>query len=203
MQNAETTIYLIRHGEVQNPKGTLYGRLPGFGLSERGKQQVTQTGEFLKNKHIDFIYSSPMLRAKQTTAIIQSITGLTSHVLSKSILEVRTSFQGQPFASLSHDQAELYTSPKRAATDETIEQIAKRMYLFIQKLVRKHAGKHIVVVGHGDPIMILKARLQNLPLTFESIRKGKGFSYIKHGEVLELQIENGEVSIKSIFKPEV
>lgn len=197
-----TTIYLVRHGEVYNPKGTLYGRLPGFGLSERGRNQINQTGEFLKNKHIDFLYSSPLLRAKQTAAIIQAKTGLPNRLLSKSILEVRTSFQGQPFASLNPDQAEVYTSPKRAATDETIEQIAKRMYLFVQKLAKKHPGSHIVVIGHGDPIMILKAKLQKAPLTFDSIRKGKDFSYIKHGEVLELQVStSGEESIKSIFTP--
>ena len=31
-----TTIHLMRHGEVHNPEGVLYGRLPGYRLSERG-----------------------------------------------------------------------------------------------------------------------------------------------------------------------
>ena len=42
-----TTLYLIRHGEVHNPEGIIYGRLPGFGLSVRGRQQLTHAAEVL------------------------------------------------------------------------------------------------------------------------------------------------------------
>ena len=31
-----TVVHLVRHGEVDNPAGVLYGRLPGFHLSEDG-----------------------------------------------------------------------------------------------------------------------------------------------------------------------
>ena len=33
-----TTVHLLRHGEVDNPKGVLYGRLPDYHLSELGVQ---------------------------------------------------------------------------------------------------------------------------------------------------------------------
>ena len=32
-----TTVHLLRHGEVHNPEGVLYGRLPNFRLSEAGQ----------------------------------------------------------------------------------------------------------------------------------------------------------------------
>lgn len=199
-----TTIYLIRHGEVLNPKKIMYGRLPGFGLSETGKKEIVQTAFFLKKKHVDAIYSSPLLRAVQTAEIIRTQLGLEIKELSRSLLEVKSSFQGQPFAALSPDQAEVYISSKRQPSDETIEQIGKRMHKFLVILAKRHNGKRIALIGHGDPIMALKALIKNLPLTFDAIRKGKDFSYIRHGEVLELTIaDDGGITVNSIFQPTV
>jgi broad specificity phosphatase PhoE len=199
-----THIYLIRHGEVFNPKKILYGRLPGFGLSENGKREIEQTAHFLKSKHIDLIYSSPLLRAKQTARIIQKKINLSQNNTSKKVLEVRTSFQGRLFADLAPDQSDVYFSPDRAKTDETFVQIASRMQNFIDELAKKHPGKHIAVISHGDPIMLLAAAIKKLPLVFESIREGEKFSYIKHGEVYEITISNeGGKTIKSIFQPVV
>jgi broad specificity phosphatase PhoE len=199
-----THIYLIRHGEVHNPKGTLYARLPGYHLSKKGKQEIEQTAEFLKSRHIDYIYASPMLRAKQTAEIIRSILNLSKIFITKYILEVKTSFQGRLFADLTPDQSEIYLSPNRQQTDETLPQIAKRMERFIDLVSKKHQGKHIAVISHGDPLMILRAVLSDLPAEYTSVRKGNGFTYIKHGEVVELQInDEGKKTIKTIFQPQV
>ncbi len=43
-----TTIFLIRHGEVDNPEDIIYGRLPNYRLSEKGEIQVKKTAEFLR-----------------------------------------------------------------------------------------------------------------------------------------------------------
>ena len=42
-----TTLYLVRHGEVHNPTGIIYGRLPGFGLSENGRVQLGHAADLL------------------------------------------------------------------------------------------------------------------------------------------------------------
>src|SRR5947199_3195537 len=121
-----TYIYLIRHGEVSNPNGILYGRLARFGLSENGKQEIAQTAEFLKDKHIDYIYSSPLLRTRQTAEIIRKKQKIKKVALTSGLLEVLTSYQGDKFADLSHDQSEIYHFPQKA-TDETLRQISDRM----------------------------------------------------------------------------
>ncbi|MFQ9337269.1 MAG: histidine phosphatase family protein, partial [Varibaculum sp.] len=46
MQNL-TTIHLMRHGEVDNPDGVLYGRLPGYHLTDLGKQMAQMSAEYL------------------------------------------------------------------------------------------------------------------------------------------------------------
>ncbi len=193
-----THIYLIRHGEVFNPHGIYYVRLPHFPLSERGKSELEQTAQFLKTKNISDIYTSPMLRAKQSARIMQEELKIPKIYVSKQIIEIRTSFQGKLFTDLDPVQSEVYQSPLRKKSDETIEQITRRMQKFITSLIKKYPNKHIVVVGHGDPIMSLIASVKKLPPKFQSIRTGH---YIQHGEVFLLTHDATHQSIKSVFTP--
>ncbi len=65
-------VYLIRHGTVDCPPGTVYGRLPGFGLSAGGMDEAGQTARFLTDRGLEVIYHSPLERCVQTAAIIAS-----------------------------------------------------------------------------------------------------------------------------------
>ena len=69
-------IYLLRHGEVHNPDKILYGRLPRYKLSKEGIQAIKKVGQKLKNKKINHIYTSPLLRARQTAGIIGDILSI-------------------------------------------------------------------------------------------------------------------------------
>ncbi|MDU0938323.1 MAG: histidine phosphatase family protein, partial [Dermabacter sp.] len=62
----ETIVHLVRHGEVHNPGKILYGRLPGYRLSERGEQMARLTGAALAERDIAKVVASPLLRAQQT-----------------------------------------------------------------------------------------------------------------------------------------
>lgn len=199
-----TLIYLVRHGEVQNPNDIFYSRLPGFGLSEKGKQEAAQAGEFLKKVHIACIYASPLLRAKQTAEIIRTKTALQEVYYSKRLLEVRSSQQGKKFSELGIEQREVYFSPKRTHIDETFEQIAQRGLHAVEILAKKHPGKRIVAISHGDVIMMLRSVINGYPAEYNSVRAGNGFTYVRHCEVLELTIDdNGKRTIKSVFIPSV
>ena len=194
----QTIFYFIRHGEVFNPDGILYGRLPNFPLSEKGRVEISETAQFLKSKHISRLYASPLHRAQETAQIIQKELQLPI-LTSEEILEVRTAYEGKLFAELDPKQFWVYDKPLSKA-DETIEQIGERMMTFVQKLVTEHSGEHIAVCSHGDPIMILATMIKKLPLNPENI---KGGVYIKHGEVFQLTDNDGEQSIESIFIPEL
>lgn len=77
-----TTVHLVRHGEVHNPERILYGRLPGYRLSDRGQQMASLVGEHLAESDIALVRSSPMLRAQQTAAPIATRTGSTAPSIS-------------------------------------------------------------------------------------------------------------------------
>ena len=61
-----TVVHLLRHGEVYNPEHILYGRLPGYQLSLRGRQQAELAAKFLAARPIGYVVSSPLERARQT-----------------------------------------------------------------------------------------------------------------------------------------
>jgi broad specificity phosphatase PhoE len=193
----QTIIYLIRHGEVNNPQEIIYGRLSNYGLSEKGKLEAQKTAEFLEDKHIDEIYSSPLERATQTAEIIRTKLKLRTIHITDEITEVKTSYQGKKFNDLDKLQSEVYLKPLDPS-DETIEQLAHRMEIFIKELLSKHQGKHLLVVSHGDTIMALKAVIKNTPLEFLPFKTDH---YIQHAEVYQVTYEGNNLSIKEIFKP--
>src|SRR5690348_15220277 len=66
----------IRHGEVWNPDGIVYGRLPRYGLSARGRAQAAELAGALAREPIRAVSASPLLRARQTAAILAEPHGL-------------------------------------------------------------------------------------------------------------------------------
>ncbi len=193
-----TNIYFVRHGEVYNPKKIVYARLPRFKLSQKGKKEIEQTALFLADKKINSIYSSPLLRARQTAKIIQNKLSISKIHTTGDIHEVRTSLKNKSRGVLKLDY---YSPPIWQKTDESMNDVAARMMRFAERISKKHYGKSIVAVSHGDPITILKLAIKNFPLNISSIRK---FRYLQHGEVLLLQLnENNKYKINSVFIPNI
>lgn len=177
-----TTIFFVRHGEVNNPNKVWYGRLPGFGLSSQGEKQMSEIAQLLSKNKIDAIYSSPLRRTKQSALIISNILNLPINY-SDDLLEIKSSMQGKTFAYILYRSIKLniFASPKNKILGETIEDVAQRMKKFIARIIKKYKGKNIVVVTHGDPIMMVKAQIKGLPIEINSIRPIKG--YIQPGEI--------------------
>ncbi len=164
---ARTDIYVVRHAHVHNPNDILYGRLPRFRLSELGWKQAQKLAAFLSGRSIETIYSSPLLRARQTAEVIaQSLPGVPVRQ-SKLILEVRTGYEGKPNSIMKPGFS--FYEPMVAESDESMEVVYERLSRFLQRLVVRHAGQSVVVVTHADPIAIMRLGLLHLPLTVSSL----------------------------------
>jgi len=199
----KTIIYFVRHGKVYNPKNIWYGRLPRFGLAEEGKGQIEQTAQYLTRQKIDLIYSSHQLRARQTAEIIRKKLNLPKINFSKYLLEIKTSLQGNTFDYISTLNHDVFAAPhKKEVVGETIEEVALRMKKFMLYVSKKHPGKRIIAVTHGDPLMLVKALLEDLPIENASLRPGPK-NYVKHGEIYRVECdEKGPLFLESIFTPE-
>ncbi len=89
-----TVVHLLRHGEVHNPTGVLYGRLPGFQLSELGHAMAQRIAKHLTGEDITHLVSSPLERAQQTAAPSAAALDLPVHIDDR-IIEAGQRLRGQ------------------------------------------------------------------------------------------------------------
>ncbi len=164
----ETTILLIRHAHVHNPARVFYGRLPRFRISELGLKQAAVLAAHLESVPLSQIYTSPMLRARQTAAIVAARHGPLPLHSAQSLVEVRTGWMGANNDRLP-DKINLY-DPPHSPDDETIADVWDRVTRFIWRLVVRNPGQTIACFSHGDPIVIAGAGFRGSPLALESIR---------------------------------
>ncbi len=193
---AATTILVVRHAEVDNPKQVLYGRLPRFGLSYRGRQQAERVANFLADRPIAAIYSSPLLRARQTAATIARYHPTTVPRVSSLLQEVRSAWQGTPFSAFKPG-FNTY-GDRREPDDESIEDIRGRMVKFVERVRRRSAGACVACVSHGDPITILRVALSGRPLTLAAIR---GTDYADLCSVTEITFQPGDERPRIAYLP--
>ena len=147
-QIVETTIYMMRHGQVHNPTNVLYGRMPGFLLSDAGAQQAHAAGKWLADQTVSAIYSSPMERARQTAEIVASYHNEVDPRVDRRLIEVATPYEGRPTEELAAMGWDLYTGNR--PPHEIPQNVLDRVLDFFKYVRETHRGESIVAVGHGD-----------------------------------------------------
>jgi broad specificity phosphatase PhoE len=164
-----TRVIFVRHGNVHNPKNLIYGRLPRMRLSQRGQDEIDRTGRFLADRGVSTIYTSPLLRARQSAAILASYCHVPVRVVSW-LAEVQTSWEGEDNKVVSQIRGFSYYDPLKAEGDETIHDVFTRMNRTLRLVLRRHPGETTVCVSHGDPIKILRVGYSGKPLTPDHVR---------------------------------
>ncbi|WP_022868554.1 histidine phosphatase family protein [Schaalia vaccimaxillae] len=165
-----TTIHVMRHGEVDNPDGILYGRLPGFGLTDLGHAMAQRAADHLVSSQADIarVVASPLKRARQTAAPTARAYGLDVECDPR-LIEAGNVFEGQPVNSdrsllLKPSVWKYYIDPVKPSWGEPYVDIASRMRAAVSGVLRQVRGREALVVSHQNPITTLTrfARRQGL-----------------------------------------
>jgi broad specificity phosphatase PhoE len=151
-----TVVHLLRHGEVHNPTGVLYGRLPGFHLSELGTAMAVRVAEHLQHEDITHLVSSPLERAQETAAPAAALLGLEVH-LDDRLIEAGNVFEGKTFGvgdgSLRRPAHWAYLrNPFRPSWGEPYQQIAQRMLAAMAAARDAARGHEALCVSHQLPV---------------------------------------------------
>jgi broad specificity phosphatase PhoE len=182
-----TTISFIRHGQVENPGQLYYGRLPRFALSALGRQQAQAAADALGGVELCAVYSSPMLRTRQTAQMIAShYPGLRVRI-SRKLNEVYSPFDGCTQQALMSRGWDVYTGAP--APYEQPEDILRRAQDFIAQVLRRHPGRHSAAVTHGDLILFLTRWANNQPLR----GRDEPFRYPEPASITTLTFEGQEL----------
>ena len=160
-----TVVHLVRHGEVANPEGVLYGRLPGFHLSEDGVLMAKAAAEYLAGRDVTLLLSSPLERALETAAPIAAQFGLEVRV-DERLIEPWNHFEGAKFdvtqAALRQPGAwPRLANPFRPSWGEPYEEIAERMLSVMGDAAREAYGHQAVCVSHQLAIWVARKAAEN------------------------------------------
>lgn len=155
-----TVVHLLRHGEVFNPAKILYGRLPGYHLSELGRQMAERAAAYFADRDVALVMSSPLERARETSSPIAATLGLSVGVDDR-LIEADNVFQGRPFGvgdgALRHPRSWWHLrNPVKPSWGEPYVEIARRMHDAMDAARAEAPGRQVVLVTHQLPIWVVR-----------------------------------------------
>jgi len=170
-----TIVHLVRHGEVANPDGILYGRLPGFGLSEEGQMMAKAAADFLAGRDVTVLRSSPLERAVQTAEPIAAQFGLSIEI-DERLIEPWNHFEGLNVAvgdgSLRSPRHWMYLrNPFRPSWGEPYREVAARVLGAAGDAARAAHGHEAVCVSHQLPIWVARRSAEGRKLWHDPRRR--------------------------------
>ena len=189
----ETVIHLLRHGEVYNPTKILYGRLPGYRLSQLGEQMARAAATAVAGRDIRLVGSSPLERAVQTAEPIAAEFGLPI-MTDERLIESANFFQGKRFGvgdGALRDPRNWWVlrDPFRPSWGESYVEIAHRMYGALQAVRHKVDGHEALLVSHQLPIWTLRRHLERKRLWHDPRRRQCGLA-----SLTSFHFEGGELT---------
>lgn len=161
-----TIVHLMRHGEVENPEGVLYGRLPGYVLSALGHEMAARVAEWFVESENDVTHlvASPLERAQQTIAPLAAELGLPVTTDAR-VIEAENQFEGKTFGvgdgALKHPRNWwLLRNPFQPSWGEPYKKIARRMRAAIEDARIAAEGHEAVIVAHQLPIWAVRLDIE-------------------------------------------
>jgi len=158
--SGHTTVHLLSHGEVYNPEGVLYGRLPGYYLSDLGLEMADRAAAALSQRDIAAVISSPMERAQQTAAPI-AISHKLEIATNQDLIEAENIFEGQRVSVGDGVLKQPKTwrhlwNPLKPSWGEPYDIVAARMNAAIESARLAAPGREAVLVSHQLPIWVAR-----------------------------------------------
>jgi broad specificity phosphatase PhoE len=167
----DTIVHLLRHGEVHNPQGILYGRRPGYRLSELGRAMAERVAESVRDRDIVHVGSSPLERAQETAAPTADALGLAIHTDPR-LIESANVFEGKSFGSGDNALRDPRTwlhlwNPLKPSWGEPYRAIVDRMLAAILDARATAHGHEALLVSHQLPIWVTRLSAEHRPFVHD------------------------------------
>lgn len=180
----EQRIHLVRHGEVDNPEGILYGRMPGYGLSERGHRMAALAADDLAQRQcpVGRIVVSPLQRTRESAEPIVSAFGI-EPIIEARIIEPWNVFEGKKLGGRDGAWRRPAEWPKmarpwRPSWGEPFVEIVARMRAALMEHAKAADGADVIVVTHQLPIWMVHRSVTGRPLPHNPAKRRCSLSSI-------------------------
>jgi len=203
---AKNSYIVMRHGESEkNVRGIVNSdnKTP-FPLTKKGHEEIAKTLTELSSSDIDLIITSPLLRTKETALIVAKALGSDEKSIleDERLIDLHTGeLEGKSIdeyhSFYKNDMDRFTVAPKGG---ETWTDLCKRIGEFLYELEEKYTGKKILIISHGDPIMIMEslaqgfsresalAHFKNTPYVQTAEARKLPFVALPHNENYELDL---------------
>ena len=163
IRGMSSIVHVIRHGEVENPEKILYGRQPGWRLSQRGQEMAQVIGDWSKSIDLGAVHASPLQRAQETATPIARAHSL-DITTDEKLIEAANIFEGKKFelgsGVLRHPSSWKHlVNPWKPSWGEPYEEQISRMLAAVFQARDAAQGKDAIVVSHQLPIWILRSAI--------------------------------------------
>lgn len=160
MSGQRTIVHLLRHGQVENPEGVLYGRLPGYHLSGLGREMAVRAAEALRDADLTHLRCSPLERAQETMAPVAEIFDLPV-VTDGRVIEAGNYLEGKKFgpknSALRDPRNWRYLlNPVRPSWGEPYAEIVARIRAAMRDARESAAGHEALIVSHQLPVWMAR-----------------------------------------------
>jgi broad specificity phosphatase PhoE len=180
-------LYFVRHGESEaNTRHVISNRESTFPLTPKGRQQAETLAGKLSGIPFNAIFSSPVLRARETTEILSRVLGIPYQVTEAlreydcGILEEKSDELSWGHHGQYYDDWVLYgLHTNKPEGGECFTDIQNRFVPFIESLAQGNEDKNILLVGHGGLFtLMLPLVLTNVDHSFATTRGIGNAEYI-------------------------
>lgn len=155
-----TVVNLVRHGQVYNPVGLIYGRLPDYHLSDTGRAMADLVAAHLRGRDVVHLRCSPLERAQETMEPIVDVFGLPVTTDAR-VIEADNYLEGSKFTvgrtARRPQDWWLFRNPLRPSWGEPYVDIVARMRLAVRDAEEAARGHEAVVVSHQLPIWMARS----------------------------------------------
>jgi broad specificity phosphatase PhoE len=185
-----TRVHLVRHGEVHNPGGVLYGRLPHFHLSENGKLMALSAAETLKAKNLPIakLVVSPLTRTQESAEPIAKLFGLTPD-LDQRVIEPYNFFEGRKVSpktvALRPHLLFHLRNPLQPSWGEPYTQVVSRMLDAMTEMANSIDSGDVAIVTHQLPIWATHLHLAGQKLAHNPAKRRCALSSITSFEFVD------------------
>lgn len=160
-------IYIVRHGRTKwIEEGRTQGRRQNR-LSKAGALVVEQTAKALRDKKIDVIYSSPLMRTIQTAKIINKYHGVEIKKCDMLTEIDQGVFTGKIWRNLTDEEKELKSQRLKEFGMESLDEVAMRVREFKKEILDKSPYANILVVSHGNICTMLESLILTNDISFD------------------------------------
>ena len=188
--------HFLRHGEHGLLGKVLAGRMPGVGMTERGRAEIASQAERLAREKIAAIYASPLQRTRETAEIVSARLSL-SIEFRDDLLELDFGeWTGATFDAIRADPRWQAWSTQRSLAaipgGESMRAVQQRIVAAMIELNERHLHETIVLVSHGDVIRCVLLFALGMPLDFYNRIE------VVQGSISSIQIEPDRIRVLRI-----